>query len=340
MMNEYEAGYNAIRNSVAIIEEDHMHCVKLSGNNALELLKNIFPFDVFLQDGQMKHSLLLEEDGSPFADVYLCRELQDYYILGYGPTGAEVINWIKSKSSDLKDCSLTDLSESCSFISLDGPYAWELVASVLGNDVIGLPYLGMAVWNQIIIFRAGMTGEFGYHILIKKENKSELIKDFNQKGIDFNLFWANQESRSQCWLENFFFDISREGKLKLTPMELQLQWRLSRSKKHYPGSLSIENIRKRGWKRRMVCFITKDALQQEDQITINGEVVGFVICLGFSPSLNEFVGKAMIDEPFWHASLDGFKVGDKSLRTVSPPVISNKSLKINIHRDSFRFIKN
>lgn len=330
-----EQGYLAIRNSVALAEEPELRCLKFTGSNAFDVLDAICPCDLFLQDGQIKHTLLLNEDGTPFADVYACREGENAYLLGYGPKEEDIAEWIKDQTTGIDDFSVINLINSYDSLALDGPYAWELCAEVVGPDILGLPYLGMLMLGEVLIFRGGMTGEYGYHLLVPSKNKDVWVEDLLTAGKAFEMAWADHEARSQCVLENFFFDLKREGKYDLTPLELQLQWRLSQQKASYPGSQAIQALRKSGWNRRITCFITKDPVHSEDEITCEGINVGKVLAAGFSPLRGDYVGKALLNHPYWHAGLDVFKVGDQSLKTISAPAIKNLSLRVSPYRDSF-----
>jgi glycine cleavage system aminomethyltransferase T len=332
---EFEEGYKAIRNSVALEEESELRCLQLIGTGAFEVLDLICPCDIYLYNGQIKHTLLLNERGIPFADIYACRDGDNAYILGYGPDSKYIIKWIKEHTRSISDYSITDLMESHSTLTLNGPYAWELCAEVVGSEILGLPYLSMISLNNVLVFRAGMTGEYGYHLIIPKENKESCLSTLLDKGSEYDIEIIDTQVRLQCSLENFFFDISREGRYDLNPIELQLQWRLSRHKTEYPGAHSINQIRKRGWNQRLTCFIAKETIKTDEEILCEGEYVGNVLSVGYSPLRKEYVGKALIRRPYWHAGLNCFYVGGRSITTVSAPTINNLSIIISPYIDSY-----
>ena len=70
-MTETEVSYHAIRNSVAFAEEPELRCLQLIGSQAFDVLDAVCPCDIFLQDGQMRHTLLLNNKGNSFCR-YLC----------------------------------------------------------------------------------------------------------------------------------------------------------------------------------------------------------------------------------------------------------------------------
>ena len=282
----------------------------------------------------MKHTLLLDDRGIPFADIYVCREGENAYLLGYG-SGAEIADWIAGHATDCSDFSIMDLSKSHENLALDGPYAWELCAEVFGPDVLGLPYLGMRTLGEVIVFRAGRTGEYGYHLLIPTGRKNAWCQKLLASGAAFQMASASEAERAQCVLENFFFDVDREGRHGLTPLELQLQWRLSPQKTAYPGAEAIRALRQSGWSHRLTCFTTPDFAGPDEEITCDGETVGCILAAGYSPLRGEYVGKALLRRPYWHAGLDSFLAGCCPLRTISAPAINNLSVKVSPYRHSF-----
>ena len=330
-----ESGYHAIRNSAALAEEPELRCLKLTGDQAFEALDAVCPCAVFLRDGQMKHTLLLDGNGLAFADIYICREGGSAYLLGYGPEAAEISDWIRGHGEGVTELSIADLSRSHANLAIDGPYAWELCAEVLGSDVLGLPYLGMRSIGEVLVFRAGRCGEYGYHLVVPSHQRSAWLQKLQAAGAAFQMVCASEAARAQCVLENFFFDVNREGKYGLTPMELQLQWRLSPGKTGFPGAEAIGTLRESGWTRRLTCFVTPESVSADQEITCHGKRVGRILAVGYSPLRGEHTGKALLDRPYWHPGLDAFRAGGCHLRTISTPAVKNLSLRVSPYRHSF-----
>ena len=328
-------GYLAIRNSVALEEETDLHCFLIKGKDTFKLLDQICPCNVFLQNGQMRHTLLLDENAVPFADVYVCRKWEDAYLLGYWSSSVNMVDWIKQHQGDLSDYSIIDLNESHIFLTLNGPYAWELCATAIGPEILGMPYLSIMSQDFGMVFRAGITGEYGYHLMFPEEQKKEWTEILLEAGKPFDLVVNDSSARAQCSLENFFFDLTREGQHLLTPPELQLQWRLARQKSKYPGSEAMQSIREKGWDRRITCFITNKPATVNDEIFCEKESLGKVLSIGYSPLRKEFIGKALIRKPYWHAGLSGFHVNNQELITISAPAIDNRSIHVNLNLDSY-----
>ena len=334
-LHKLQKGYLAIRNSVALEEDADMRCLMIRGEEAFKLLDRICPCNVFLNYGQMKHTLLLDEKAVPFGDVYVCRNRQDAYLLGYWPESVNMIDWITQHQGPLGNYSIIELNESNRILTLNGPYAWELCAKAVGTEILGMPFLSVMPVKSAMVFRAGITGEYGYHLMVPAEQKKEWTEHLTETGKSFDLVITDSAARAQCSLENFFFDLSREGKYQLTPPELQLQWRLSRQKTEYPGSTAMQDLREKGWNRRLTSFITEKTAAVNDEIFYENESVGKVLSIGYSPIRKEFVGKALINRPFWHAGLKCLSLNNQELTTISAPVIDNRSIHVNLNLDSY-----
>lgn len=327
-------GYHALRTGVALTKEPALRCIQLTGPDAFNVLDAICPCDAFILDNQMRHTLFLDENGIPFADIYIGREGDEAFIIGYGPTNAEIISWIANHASGM-NYSATHLGDMYSNVALNGPYAWEFCAEMTSPDIIGLPYLSMIRLQDTLIFRAGRTGEYGYHVLVPRDKEASWNEELWNEGKRFELAKATHEDRDQCILENFFFDLNREGTYGLTPLELQLQWRLSNQKKMYPGAEAIQHLRKTGWDSRVTCFTSQKPNQPDAPILYEDEVIGKVLASGFSPLRGDYVGKALLNRPYWHAGISAYRTTEGPIQTIAAPAVENLSLKVSPYRHSF-----
>ena len=328
------SGYHALRTGVAVTTEPNLRCIQLTGPDAFNVLDAICPCDAFLLDNQMRHTLLLDENGVPFADIYIGRDSEDAFIVGYGPTALGLISWIADHESGL-NYSAIDLGDTYSNVAINGPYAWEFCAEMTSPDIIGLPYLSMIRLEDILVFRAGRTGEYGYHLLVPKGKEASWTEELWEEGKRFDLTAATAEETDQCILENFFFDLYREGSFGLTPLELQLQWRLSNQKENYPGAEAIRNLRETGWNSRVTCFTSQEPSKPDAPVMYEDEVIGKILASGFSPSRGDYVGKALLYRPYWHAGINAYRTKKGPIQTIAAPAIENMSLKVSPYRHSY-----
>lgn len=326
----------AIRTATAISDANHVAVVRLSGEDAFEVLDKTCSCDLYLQDAQMRFALLLTEDGRMLADIYVCRDDEDYLVLAEGVSRPTLVDIFRQTDKRIE---VRDLSDEYDMLSLHGPFAWEFLAEFAGPDVIGLPYLSLFHLEDLICFRGGKTGEYGYDLLVPKtESKSTRDRMF-EVGAAFDLTEVSLDAVDHCSFENWFFNARKEGQMGLGPLELGLQWRVSYGKE-YVGSAALAAQRKSGRKQRTVCALSRSLLPNSPVTTKQGEVIGRVLRSEHSPTIDAYMNMVLLDSAYAYSGLDSYVVKaddapEIQILTVSPPVINNRSLYVNAQKHSY-----
>src|SRR4051812_19221556 len=250
----------ALRQSVALVALDHVSCVRVGGPAAFELVDRVTPLELYARDGQMLHTLLLEPDARVLADAYVCRDGDRYLILAEGPTAPELCAWLRGHARPGEEVALEDMGQTHALLSLGGPYAWELVAGWLGPEILGLPYMGFARGDGWTCFRAGKTGEYGYDLLVPRDRVPAARSRLLELGKEFDLGELDLASLEQAMLEAFVFNVRREGRSGATPLELQLQWRVSYQKTSI-ASAALRERRSQGARERLTFVLSPDRFE-------------------------------------------------------------------------------
>ncbi|MDX1493039.1 MAG: hypothetical protein R3253_03115 [Longimicrobiales bacterium] len=318
-----------IRHSVGLSRLDHLVCLRVSGDGAWELMNRVFPREVYVRDGQLVQGLILEDSGVVAADCQLGNDEGEYMLLCEGLAADSLADRLASSSADLDDVEITDEGRSRGAIGIDGPYAWELMSRMVGPEVVGLPYLTFFHFDGVTCCRTGKTGEYGYVLLVERDEVDACWSRLAELGEGLDLREVGLEALEQCALENWFFNIRREGSFELTPLELQLQWRVSR-RKSYVGSAALEERRRKGILRRLTCIVGEGPLDVGDPVHGDGGERGIVLNAGHSHIRGDWVALALLDLDYALPGVDMLTVGEGvSARTVTPPVITNRSLYVN-----------
>lgn len=326
------AEVSAVRTSVALGSGAHIAAVRVGGGGAQELLERVVPRDLFVRAGQMLHTLFLDEAGLPLADVYVCCDEDDYLLLAEGLDGAALSAYLAEHGAGL-DAALTDLSATHALATLDGPYAWELLAEVTTPDVIGLPYLGFFHEGRFTCFRGGKTGEYGYELLAPREELPALRALLLEAGQRYDLREASLPALDLCRLEGGFWNVRREVRPGLTPVELQLQWRVSAGRA-YRGAEAVAAHRRepRG---RAIMIASASEIRTDSSIGLDGARVGSVLHAGPSPTRGDWLGLALLDLSVAHAGLSGFTSDGAAVRTISAPAVNNRSVYVDPQRHAW-----
>ena len=323
---------HAIRRSVALSRMNHVVCLRLTGRDGFQTLDRLLPAELFVREGKMLHTLVLDEHARPRADVYICCDGEDFFLLAEGLPGEELRRLVLDHRPPGGDLTVELLDPSHRIFSLGGPYAWETLAVLAGPEVIGMPFLTFAHLDELICFRAGKTGEYGYDLLVPAEQSEAIWSRLLEAGRRFDLEIADRELLDLCALENWFFNIRREGRADVTPIELQLQWRVCH-RKEYLGSAALAERRRAGPSSRLVCLISGAPLAAGDALVYEDRSVGTLVNAGFSSARGDHVALALVDTAWAYSGIDCLAVHRKNasvpVRTVSPPVLNNRSLYVS-----------
>jgi aminomethyltransferase len=342
-----EAEVRAIRGAVALSELPHIALARVSGEAAYDVLDRACPAALYIRDGQLLHTLFLADDGTPRADVYVGNDDGAYFVMADGIGNAALAEWLRSCAPSGADATVDDLSLTHTVLSLNGPFAWELLAAVEGPEIIGFPYLSFFRPDVgRVYFRAGKTGEFGYELIVPRERVRSTAETFAEKGRAFDLTFAGLDALAHCAVENWFFDIHSPGRATLTPLELQLQWRLAHDK-DYVGAAALRARKQQGVGQRITGIESDAPLEAGDDVLLDDTRIGRVLESIRSITTAECIGVALLDRAYAHSGISRYTArrGDRRvpLRTVSPPFVNNMSLFVNpqrhayVDRDEIRF---
>lgn len=326
----------AIRTATAVSEANHISIVRLSGDDAFEVLDRTCSCDLYLQDAQMRFALLLTEDGRTLADIYVCRDDEDYLVVAEGISRQTLVDIFRQSDKRIE---VRDLGEEYDMLSLHGPFAWEFLAEFAGPDVIGLPYLSLFHLEASTCFRGGKTGEYGYDLLVPKNEVKSVRDKLFEVGSAFDLKEVSLDAVDLCSFENWFFNARKEGQLGLGPLELGLQWRVSYGKE-YVGSNALAARRKEGAKQRTTCALSRSLLPKAPVFTKQGNEIGRVLRSEYSPTIDAYMNMVLLDCAYAYSGIDAYVVKaegtpEVQILTVSPPVINNRSLYVNAQKHSY-----
>lgn len=322
----------AIRLASALAEVGHVVCLRLTGDDVFPTLDRLVTSALTLQDAQLKTTLLLRDDGTVFADAIVGRDDEAYWLMTEGPTVDELTAWV-TKHQTGADVKVERIDETHRHLAVHGPWAWQLLATCLGPDVMGMPYLSMLRSSSgVVCFRAGKTGEYGYELLVPNAAAEELTRAIEKEGQALELRRVGLEALDLCSFENWFFSMRREGTFGLTPLELGLQWRCA-PQKTFVGSEALA-AKKQKFTHRLTCLIVDAAVAEKAEITLDGERIGHVEAVAYDPLLDRRVASARLPLALAVPGIP-VSIGGVSGRTVSPPILINRSLSVSAQRHTW-----
>ncbi len=328
---------HALRHSAALSRLDDVRYVRFEGPGAWDAVDRLCASDLFLRDGQLLLGLLLDERARPFADCYVGRDDEAYFLLLEGPTAAELREHLARHLPAGTAAAVRDLTEEVRILGLDGPFAWELLGAIAGPDSIGLPYLTFFHRDDWLVYRAGRTGEYGYGLVVPAAAAPALEARIVAAGAAFDLALADRAALGQCALENWFFDIRREGRADVTPIELQLQWRVS-PRKAFVGDDALRRHRAAGIRQRLTALVGPGPYHAGDVVRLAGAAIGRLVNAGASEARGDWAALALLDLEWAYPGLSlEVERGDATVpaRSVSPPLLNNRSLHVSPQLHSY-----
>jgi glycine cleavage system aminomethyltransferase T len=332
-----ESEVGAIRNSAALSEIPGRVCLLLSGNDVEAVMNRLCPCELFLRDGQMQQSLLLNERGNPIADLFVCADGDDFLWLAEGMPARGLEELIRTHTAPGEEINVIDLTSDHDLLSINGPYAWELLSEVISAEIVGLPFSAFFRGDDFICFRTSATGEYSYDLLVPRGQAPRWRERILETGKAFDLEVAGAAALNLCALENFVFNVGTDASGDVTPLELQLQWRVS-YKKTYPGSVALAQRRK-AFTRRAVLLSAASELKSGDRLLREGREAGTLLNAGYSFARREWLALALLDREwaFSDVPLECVSRAGKitPARTLSAPAIDNRSLYVDPQRHTY-----
>lgn len=332
-MSAVDRGAAVLRRGVVVTDAAHLAVVQVEGSGAAATLDRLLPCELHLYDGGARPTLLVDpDDGRVIADVTVVRAAGGTLLLADGLGAAELADRIRDAAPPGATVEVRDVRDDRVPLTLHGPFAWELAAAWLGRHVIGLPSLALYTAGRAWILRYGRTGEIGYEVLVPRGAHDEEIDRLRALGERFDLLAAPQESVDRCTLEVGGFVARRPALAALSPVELQLQWRVSARKDHV-GRAALDR-RRAAATRRITWFHAATPIAEGLPVALDGLHLGDV--LGCEPlsSGRGWGGIALLDRRWAHAGL-ALETPSGPITTASAPLIEPTSRRVRVHSDTY-----
>jgi aminomethyltransferase len=346
-----------LRRAVALSDLSHVGVLRVSGESAFDVLDRLLPCELHLRDGQVRPTVLLHDDGTIAADLSVACDDEHYWLFAEGMPAAALAERVRAAGLPGDDLAVDDLGATHAVLGVDGPIAWELLGAFDSPGIGALPHLALARLDDgVICLRGSRTGEYGYQLVVPVTNKAAVWNRLTTLGAPLGLTLAGVEALEHCALEAGSFVVQAEGRRGVTPLDVQLQWRVSR-RKTYPGSAALAAARARPDRRRSTGLRGPAGMAPGDAVVLDDVVIGTLLAAGPDYGIvgaatigavgatgpvgtmgaagavaggGGGIALAHLDLRLAHPGIDRFTVrtadGEAPVRTVSVPFVQNRSL--------------
>ena len=305
----------AARESAGILDASTLGKIDIQGTDASEFLNRVYTNAWSkLGIGKCRYGLMLHEDGMVYDDGVTTRLDENHYIMTTTTGGAANVmskleDYLQTEWPEL-DVYLTSVTDHFATISVCGPNSKKIVSKVIPDlDLSDENFPHMSFKNAKIdkvkcrVMRISFTGEHSYEINIQANFGKSVWEKCMEAGKEFNITPYGTETMHLLRAEKGFIIVGQDTDATMTPIDLQMDWIVSKKKYDFIGKRSLyrsDTIRED--RKQLVGLITDDpkiVLEEGAQIVEDTnqkpiEMLGHVTSSYYSPNLNKSIALAVV----------------------------------------------
>ena len=305
----------AARDSAGILDASTLGKIDIQGTDASEFLNRVYTNAWSkLAIGKCRYGLMLNEDGMVYDDGVTTRLGENHYIMTTTTGGAANVlskleDYLQTEWPEL-DVYLTSVTDHFATISVCGPNSKKIVSTVIDDlDFSDENFPHMTFKNAKIgkincrVMRISFTGELSYEINVQANYAKSVWEKCMEAGKDFNITPYGTETMHLLRAEKGFIIVGQDTDGTMTPVDLQMDWIVSKKKYDFIGKRSLyrsDTIRED--RKQLVGLLTdnpEDVLEEGSQIVADVkkspvEMLGHVTSSYFSPNLKKSIALAVV----------------------------------------------
>lgn len=321
------AEHKAVRETAGVFDVGHMGRVFVSGSGAEAAIHLWVVSRVAdLIDGQVRYTLVCNEQGCALDDILVTRLSADRFLLVVNASNREkLLPWFTKHLPDA--ATMDDQTESTGMLAVQGKEAAQICSTVLATDVEPMGYYtAMELSGGVIVSRTGYTGEDGFEIIAPNDRVPDLWKAIRSQGAEA----AGLGCRDSLRLEMGFPLYGHELTESVTPLEAGLKRVVHLDKDSFIGKETLQAQLDGGIPRKRIGFVLNGAgvPRQGCKVFRDGNPVGETTSGGFSHVLGKGIGLALIDRASESGELSIEIRGKQVAATITKSPFVEKRVKV------------
>jgi len=305
----------AARDSAGILDASTLGKIDIQGTDSSEFLNRVYTNAWSkLGIGKCRYGLMLNEDGMVYDDGVTTRLAENHYLMTTTTGGAANVlskleDYLQTEWPEL-DVYLTSVTDHYTTVSICGPNSKKILKKLFPEkDFNDEEFPHMSFQNAKInkidcrIMRISFTGELSYEINIESRYGKSLWEKCIEAGKEYKITPYGTETMHLLRAEKGFIIVGQDTDGTMTPIDLQMEWIVSKKKYDFIGKRSLyrsDTIRED--RKQLVGLLTEDpneVLEEGAQIVseLNNkqvEMIGHVTSSYFSPNLNKSIALAVV----------------------------------------------
>ena len=305
----------AARESAGILDASTLGKIDIQGTDASEFLNRVYTNAWSkLAVGKCRYGLMLNEDGMVYDDGVTTRLGENHYIMTTTTGGAANVlskleDYLQTEWPEL-DVYLTSVTDHFATISVCGPNSKKIISNVIPDlDLSDENFPHMSFKNAKIgkincrVMRISFTGEHSYEINIQANYANSVWEKCMEVGKDFNITPYGTETMHLLRAEKGFIIVGQDTDATMTPIDLQMDWIVSKKKYDFIGKRSLyRSDTIKDDRKQLVGLLTDnpdEILEEGAQIVADVnkspiEMLGHVTSSYYSPNLKKSIALGVV----------------------------------------------
>lgn len=284
----------AVRERAGLFDIAHMGRVHFTGPDACRFLDSLLTNNIAaLKIGQVRYSLVCNEQGGILDDVLVYRQGEDSYLLVVNASNREkIVDWIDQHQSGF-DVNVQDATRETFMLALQGPRSREILATQTDFDVSGMKYY-TTVEAQVCgigmtLSRTGYTGEDGYELICPNADASRIWEEIGVAGAKAGLAPCGLGCRDTLRLESAMPLYGHELDASIDPLTAGLGFAVKLDAADFIGKQALQELRNSptGRKRIGLTIAGRRIAREGAELFDGDELIGHVTSGTFSPTLEK-----------------------------------------------------
>ena len=283
----------ACRSSAAIFDVSHLGTVRLTGDDAFDLLQRTLSNDLGkIGPGRAQYTHLLDDaDGSVADDIIVWWHPE----VPSRPPVFDVMPNASNTEGVLAAVGGTDITAERAVLAVQGPHARRVVERIWPEVAgVGRFRVGRCAWAdaECVVAGTGYTGEAGIEIAVAAEVAPSLWSSIVEAGATPAGLGARDTLRLEAGLPLHGHELGPG----ITPLQAGLAWVVAFDKPEFRGKQALLDERRRGVARHLVGISTEGRRPPRSgcRVLIDDGQVGVVTSGNFSPVLGHGIALALV----------------------------------------------
>lgn len=290
------------RENAGLFDVSHMGQLMLTGDGAAKALEALVPGDISaLNEGKMRYSLLLAEDGGVLDDMMITAVPMGLYVVVNGAVKWDDMGYLREYLPD--EITINNM-EDRALLALQGPKAVDALKRVVpGVDTLYFMEAGSFFWGPktdpepLWISRSGYTGEDGFEISVPATHARALADQLcAQPEVKPIGLGARDSLRLEAGLPLYGHDMTPD----VEPVAANAAFAISKRRRTeggFAGSDRILNALANGPARKLVGLSVegKMPVREGAPIFAGDAQVGVITSGGFGPSVGAPIAMGYVD---------------------------------------------